>query len=144
MENNLLFTCLNRLEFCTTLGVKFSDINLEIFLKFRLIKYIVRSGSPHTPPVRRVGIGTRSARTIGFFEPPRAPRVRHSSKSCGFCSYNVRTSSKKHRHFTILLALCGCVYKTIKFPSIPLCRKWIGKEALWFCLSKVCNFITDS
>ena len=51
---------------------------------------------PRNPSVRR------------GFKLPRAPRVHQSSKSCGFCSYNVRTSSKKHRQLSLLPETAEC------------------------------------
>lgn len=84
------------------------------------------SGSPHTPRRKWIGkeifgFGSRPEGARGAHcslhqrnrsvrigkEPPRAPRVRQSSKSCGFCSYNVRTSSKKHRQFSLLPETAG-------------------------------------
>ena len=52
---------------------------------------------------RIVRFTTRSERTIWVqattrsARAPARPLAGQSSKSCGFCSYNVRTSSKKHR-----------------------------------------------
>jgi len=47
---------------------------------------------------RRAGLGLARAPRVRFGkESPCTRSVRQSSKSCGFCSYNVRTSSKRHR-----------------------------------------------
>ncbi len=58
----------------------------------------------------------RAPRVRLSLELPRARRVDYSSKSCGFCSYIVRTSSKKHRRKKLR-------EKLKKNPTAPKARK---------------------